>query len=127
MTLINTRDQWHKKAVEWEHHLTLVRCQLVTTEFILTEIADGLSAIRFRKEAFHIIDTLTTSPHVSILSATSDLFEAGMQLFRSRKDKEWGLTDCMSFKTMEQQGLQSALTTDTHFIQAGFRSLLLEE
>ena len=41
-------------------------------------------------------------------------------------DKEWGITDCISFVVMQDLGLVEALTTDEHFKQAGFRSLLIE-
>jgi uncharacterized protein len=49
-----------------------------------------------------------------------------MKLFAGRPDKEWSLTDCVSFVVMEAQGIREALTTDEHFIQAGFRALLRE-
>jgi predicted nucleic acid-binding protein len=39
-------------------------------------------------------------------------------------DKEWGLTDCISFVVMQEQGLTDALTADHHFEQAGFTILL---
>jgi predicted nucleic acid-binding protein len=45
-------------------------------------------------------------------------------LYRSRLDKEWGLTDCISFIVMEQRGITKALTTDLHFQQAGFAVLM---
>jgi len=41
-------------------------------------------------------------------------------------DKEWGLTDCISFIVMGDPGLTDALTADEHFEQAGFRALLRE-
>ena len=47
-------------------------------------------------------------------------------LYRARPDKEWGLTDCVSFTVMTDRGLTEALTTDDHFRQAGFRALLLD-
>ena len=43
--LINTRDQWHEAAVRWERKLATDRRQLITTEFVLVEIADGLAAV----------------------------------------------------------------------------------
>jgi len=46
---------------------------------------------------------------------------------KDREDKEWGLTDCISFIVMEDHGLTDALTTDEHFEQAGFRALLRED
>jgi len=45
-------------------------------------------------------------------------------LYSSRKDKEWTLTDCISFVVMKREGLGEALTGDHHFKQAGFTALL---
>jgi predicted nucleic acid-binding protein len=45
--LVNSRDQWHAKASYWEQQMTRQRRPLVTSEFVLMEIADGLSAIQF--------------------------------------------------------------------------------
>jgi predicted nucleic acid-binding protein len=52
------------------------------------------------------------------------LFETGVSLYASRTDKEWSLTDCISFTVMSQYGIRDALTGDRHFEQAGFRALL---
>jgi len=47
-------------------------------------------------------------------------------MYRERPHKDWGLTDCVSFVVMREQGLVDALTTDEHFQQAGFRALMRE-
>lgn len=47
-----------------------------------------------------------------------------MRLYEERTDKDWSLTDCISFVLMEQNGIQDALTADHHFEQAGFNVLL---
>lgn len=39
-------------------------------------------------------------------------------------DKQWSLTDCLSFVVMQEQGLTEALTGDHHFEQVGFVALL---
>ena len=93
----------------------------------MLEIADGLSAIRFREHAIKVIDTLIASDHVQVVPATTELFEAGLDRYRTRADKEWGLTDCISFVIMENHRLREVLTTDNHFRQAGFRVLLFDE
>jgi uncharacterized protein len=124
--LVNTRDQWHDAAVQWQRKLSADKRRLVTTEFVLVEIADGLAAVRFRSQAVQVIVTLQASSLVEIIPASSQLFTAALKLYRSRGDKDWGLTDCASFVVISERGLSEALTTDDHFRQAGFRVLVLE-
>ncbi len=124
---MNSRDQWHAAAVRWERKLSADKRRLVTTEFVLVEIADGLAAVRFRVQAVQVIATLQASSLVEIIPASSRLFTAALELYRSRGDKDWGLTDCASFVVMGERGLSEALTTDDHFRQNGFRVLLLED
>jgi predicted nucleic acid-binding protein len=50
-----------------------------------------------------------------------------LDFYNNREDKDWGLTDCVSFIVMIDQDLKEALTTDEHFQQAGFKALLLLE
>jgi predicted nucleic acid-binding protein len=67
---------------------------------------------------------LREQPDLEIIPADDALFEAGLSLYESRSDKDWSLTDCISFVVMERQGCSEALTGDHHLIQAGFRALL---
>ncbi|MGH9907663.1 MAG: type II toxin-antitoxin system VapC family toxin, partial [Pyrinomonadaceae bacterium] len=123
--LINTRDQWHERAVWWERKLAAERRRLLTTQFILIEIGDGLATVKYRAEAGAIIKHLTSSSFVEVIPATSQLFTDGFNLYRQRQDKAWGITDCTSFVVMQDHQLSEALTTDDDFIQAGFHALLL--
>ena len=50
--------------------------------------------------------------------------DAVLDLCENRPDKDWSLTDCISFVVMEGQQIEQALTADHHFRQAGFTVLL---
>jgi predicted nucleic acid-binding protein len=124
--LVNTRDEWHDEALSWQQKLEQEQRGIVTTELILVEIADGLAAIRFRTQAAQVIAALQSSPFVEVVAVSSELLALALDLYRRRGDKEWGLTDCVSFLVMRERGLLESLTVDIHFQQAGFRALLRE-
>lgn len=124
LALFNTRDQWHKKALEWQKQAAAEESYLITTEFVLVEIGDGLASRNIRANAAKIVRALAESPLVEIVPVNSDLFEQGFKLFEDRPDKDWGITDCTSFVVMWERGISKALTTDEHFRQAGFEPLL---
>jgi len=48
----------------------------------------------------------------------------GLELFANRPDKDWSLTDCISFVVMQKEGITEALTGDHQFEQAGLVALL---
>jgi predicted nucleic acid-binding protein len=52
-----------------------------------------------------------------------ETFLAGLELYRSRPDKGYSLTDCISMQTMRCQGLTDVLTNDRLFEQEGFLTL----
>jgi len=72
------------------------------------------------------LDALEEDPNVKIIPISEELYNRAMELYRQRPDKEWGITDCISFEVMQDYELTEALTTDEHFKQDGFRALLIE-
>jgi uncharacterized protein len=97
---------------------------LVTTAWVLTELADGLSSPANRPAFLSLLRSLQNNAAFEIVPPEEDLFERGIDLFARRPDKAWSLTDCISFVVMTDHGLNEALTGDHHFEQAGFRALL---
>lgn len=73
-----------------------------------------------------MLESLEQDPAVEIVELSEPLYRRAFALYRERSDKEWGLTDCVSFALMWDRNLTVALTTDEHFLQAGFRPLLRE-
>ena len=118
---LSSKDRKHEQA---EAYFDLFEGKLVTTAWVLTELADGMAGVEDREAFLHFYDALRKEPDVEIFEADKALFEGGLALFRDRPDKEWSLTDCISFVVMKREGLTEALTGDHHFEQAGFKAML---
>jgi predicted nucleic acid-binding protein len=121
LALLNSDDQANAAAVRWASKPS---GPLISTYWVLTEVADAMSAPANRHSALTLISGLRRNPTVEILPPDLDLFDHGLDLYARRPDKAWSLTDCISFVVMTDRGLTEALTGDHHFEQAGFRALL---
>ena len=123
LALANPHDESHDRAKAFTRTL---RRRIVTTEFVLLEVADAMSLPKSRPAFLRLLDVQRGSWNVEIVRATSELFQRGVRLFAERPDKDWPLTDCISFVVMRERGLTvtDALTADHHFEQGGFRALL---
>ena len=124
IALSTITDQNHLRAVQLADQLEANKTHLVTTQAILLEIGNALSKARYRKAAIQLLESLEADPNVEIVLLTKDLYKAAFNLFKQKKDKQWGLVDCISFIVMHNRGITDALTADVHFNQAGFRALL---
>ncbi|NUO78984.1 type II toxin-antitoxin system VapC family toxin [candidate division KSB1 bacterium] len=127
VALLHTGDAWHDSALFWRDEAIHNHNTILTTEYILIEFVDGFSVLRFRQQAVATISILRSNPLIEIVPSSTVLLDLGLDLYRKRPDKEWSLTDCISFIVMQSQGLSQALTSDHHFEQAGFRALLREK
>jgi predicted nucleic acid-binding protein len=121
LALFNLKDSGHDAAVMASKDFIGA---LVTTDWIITEVADALSSPSNRRGCVEFINDLRRSPRVVVVPASQSLFESAWKLFSERPDKNWSLTDCTSFSVMHVHGITNVLTGDHHFEQAGFRALL---
>jgi predicted nucleic acid-binding protein len=119
--LLLKSDQAHARVIAFTEGLD---AKIFTTAWVLTEVANALSARRFRSEFLSLLDDLEANQNVLIVGPDPQIFRRGLELYRSRADKDWSLTDCISFIVMNREGLTEALTADRHFDQAGFKALL---
>jgi predicted nucleic acid-binding protein len=90
----------------------------------MMELANSFSKSATRLIFLETYEALQSSTNCEIAPSSQRLFNAGMHLYASRPDKDWSLTDCISFVVMQERGITDALTGDRHFEQAGFRALL---
>ncbi len=121
VAVLSPRDVLNERAVEFMHQFCGT---MVTTEYVLVELGNWLSRSGDRRVFVELLPRLQSDPNTIIVSASADLFDRGFSLYSGREDKDWSLTDCISFVVMKERNLSDGLTADHHFEQAGFTVLL---
>jgi uncharacterized protein len=121
LALVNPRDAAHERAVAVGNRIS---GSVLTSAWVIQELADGLAAPPARSGFLRLLAALESDRHTTIVGPTEELWKRGVHLYRSRPDKGWSLTDCISFEIMQDNGITDALTGDHHFAQAGFKALL---
>jgi uncharacterized protein len=124
IALSSKDDTYHGVALQLADQLEKNSTHLVTTRAVMIEIGNALAKLRYRDAAIRLLQAMEVDPQVEIVSVTEELYARAFMLYRQRLDKEWGLTDCVSFVVMIDRQMNDALTTDVHFTQAGFRPLM---
>jgi len=128
VALSNRRDELHARAQAWAAWWQRAgREPLLLTEYVLVETLNLLSSPRFHAAAHRIADAVRTEPIYVLVPASRALLDAGIDLHRQRPDQGWSVTDCISFRVMNEHGVTRALAHDKHFIQAGFEGLLRQD
>ncbi|WNZ46406.1 PIN domain-containing protein [Leptolyngbya boryana CZ1] len=122
--LLNPRDDYHNQAKQLFPRIRAAS-EIWITEAIFAEVGNALSAFN-RNGAIQFIQQCYRTDNIKIVSVDTELLMQALALYQSRPDKTWGLTDCISFVVMQQQNLTDAVTGDRHFVQAGFRALMLD-
>jgi predicted nucleic acid-binding protein len=117
---LNPRDSAHSQVTAYLDGFT---GRIVTTEWVLMELADALSGSAARSTVVGFLIAVRTDPLFEVVGYEPAVFQAGFSLFVARPDKAWSLTDCISFAVMSERGLSEALTADHHFEQAGFQAV----
>ena len=124
IALINSRDQWHERAVSIK--TALANASLVTTDSVLIEVANFFAEYGeiMRRKVTLAIRTVLSDDQVEVLNETRRTFLDGLATYESRADKGYSLTDCIAMNALRKRGITEVLTHDTHFAQEGFRVLL---
>ena len=124
IALLNKDDPHHARAKALDDELLNDGALLILHWGIVLEIADGFARLARRAQGLRLLAKLTGEEGYELVPITESLLQEALDLYRSRVDKEWGLTDCISFVLMKQRGMTEALAADVHFNQTGFTGLL---
>lgn len=113
-------DQHHARAIEHWQNIALRLPPLITTSYVFDEVVTFFNSRGHHTKAVQVGTMLLSSPSVRLIHVDESLFQAGWAYLQQHHDKDYSLTDCISFVVMRQLGIATALTFDRHFMQAGF-------
>src|SRR5436190_3977300 len=100
IALLRPRDRLRVRASGWGR---LLSEQLLTTEYVLWESISWFSPPRNRVKIHDVIAAVQADSRWQIVPASSQLFASGLASHRQHEDKEWSLTDCISFIVMRER------------------------
>lgn len=126
VALLNPRDGLYQKALLAGERFR--SCRIITSELVLVEFLAAASGGGYgsRRLAVNTVKKLESNPDVDIVPMSTEQFGKALELYGTRLDHRWSLTDCASFVIMEQGEISQALAYDIDFVQAGFRALMRE-
>jgi uncharacterized protein len=127
IALSSKRDQHHSQAHVWHATVVRTRSKVVTTEAVLWEWLNALADASTRAFAAEGYRRVHADTGIEVIPFEQELRGAAVDLYRNRLDKNWSLTDCLSFVVMQRRGITEALSTDRHFEQAGLKAVMLEQ
>ncbi len=97
----------------------------VTHNYVLAEFVPLCHVRRLnRTKALSFAAELLDNALIEVLWVTQTHHRSAISLLQAQLDKTYSLCDAVSFVLMQERNISEALTTDRHFVQAGFRSLL---
>jgi len=122
--LLVSRDRWHGAARQHLRRASDAGSRLLTTDYVLDEVVTLLRARGHGHLVGPLFATIDRSAAMRIEWTGQDRFNEARDFCLRHADKPWSFTDCLSFVVMHAHGVRDALTSDSHFEQAGFRPLL---
>ena len=122
--LVDRKDAHHAIAREVVEPIVRAARRLVVSDYILAETVNLANARSGTRVAPRVLDLIEQSAAIRIEWIGMSRFDLTKAFFRKHSDHDYSFTDCTSFILMRELRLSQALTTDRHFSEAGFESLL---
>jgi hypothetical protein len=124
IALNSKRDHLHNIALDLNKRLLHSGYCYVTTNFVLDETYTGLLTQVGHLAAVDFGERIYRSQIIQVIHIAEHIEEQAWKLFKQYSDKDFSFTDCTSFVVMHQLNLVEAFTSDHHFEQMGFVTLL---
>lgn len=97
---------------------------LILTDYIVDESCTLAKSRGGGNGALRLLEIVDRSDAFRLIWIGEERFEAAKSFFRKHAGHGYSFTDCTSFTLMHERRIKDVLTTDRHFIEAGFRPLL---
>ena len=123
---VDKNDANHIDAREAVTRLARAGRRIVVTDYVVTETVNLANARGGANVAIRVLDLIEQSAGIHMEWIGMERFDQAKTFFRKHSDHGYSFTDCTSFIVMRELRLTEALTTDHHFVEAGFRALLSE-
>ena len=120
-----SKDQNHRAASEHWRSVKKRLPPLVTTSYVFDEVVTYFNSRGYHAKAVEVGNRLLKSPSVQFVQIDEGVFMGGWQYFQQHRDKDYSLTDCISFVVMKKFRIETAFAFDQHFVQAGFKKVPL--
>lgn len=117
LALLDGNDAHHNEAIKALDYLLRNGYRLFMTNFILAEA----HALILSNLGHHIARRWLSEPPFAIVRVEVEDEEEAVNLILRFQDKEYSLTDAISFVIMERLNVSEAFAYDRHFQQHGFQ------
>jgi len=77
IALLNKRDSLHSASVQLMNQLQQLQIQLLTTEFVLLEVADAFCTVPNRPSAIQYLERIRALNSLEIVPVSQQLLDAG--------------------------------------------------
>jgi predicted nucleic acid-binding protein len=116
----NRRDASHESVSALMAALVAGRRRLITTNFVLAELHALLLTRLDRRSAAQVLAEIDASDLTTIERVTSGDELRAREIVFGYTDKDFSLTDAISFAVMERLRISQAVTLDRNFVQFGW-------
>jgi len=121
--LLDQSDPQHARARQWIQ-AQQARVRPITSEWVIGETCTLLVARKRPHLVGRFLDYLDRSAALLLIDPDDALLRATKGFIRQQADQGYSFVDCLSFCLMKERAIRQALTTDEHFLKAGYEALL---
>jgi uncharacterized protein len=121
LALADSHDHDHSPAIESRRRIIKGEFgKQVTTNYVMSETVTIVRRRLGLPKAVELASAVRIGKEVGLFWVEPVHHQEALDLMAAHADKEWSVTDCVSFVMMRSLGLRDAFTFDRDFVQAGF-------